>query len=816
MSEEFNGERPASSDRLHRLKIFLKSRRGKGLILISTLIFLLGSSIYTYILYQQLKTAFTSTEQYSQNFPTRIYSDLTRITAPQSRTFIEERLKALGYHATKASEDRLVFNLHPIDYPSYLVPDGHPTFEAVEKPIVLLFDQPGTESMLRAIELNGKEIPEIYLEPELVATLTRGAREIRDYVKWNETDPNRKFPPLLWQAIISVEDHKFKEHTGLDPRGILRAIWVNLRTRSFSQGGSTLTQQLVKNLMARRTKNLARKVNELFLALLLEATYSKEQILERYLNEVYLGQIGSLEVHGVSEGARHFFGKKLGELNLGEIAMMAGLIRGPGYYSPYRYPDRAYDRQKIVLKKMVETGQIAQEEADSAVKETVRLAPPQTTSNKAPYFTDFVKAELIRQLKLKMTEQEVSMAGFRVYTTLDSSVNAIAQAAVANGLAELETRLNVVAPDRIAGALASVDHTNGYIRALVGGRSYSKSTFNRILNMKRQVGSTFKPFVYLTAFAKGEDPKGISYGPGYPTEDAPWTLTFDKNRQKWTPKNYEKEHLGWTNMRRALSHSINTVTARVGQEVGISNIIKTARSLGIESDLPPVPSLSLGVAELSPVELLRAYAVLANHGVQDELTVIRAIHNYDGTFYARFIYHPEQVFEPGAVDLVTDMLQSVFTEGTAAQAHAMGFDRPAAGKTGTTSHHRDSWFAGYTPQLTTVVWVGMDQTPAHLTESENDDATENKHNKIKLTGAGAALPIWVAFMKKALSGEPPSPFPVSPYLSNVQIDQRSGKLAPFDCPVSQVVVEKYVKGHEPNTRGCESSWPSTISESVGE
>ena len=393
-----------------------------------------------------------------------------------------------------------------------------------------------------------------------------------------------------------------------------------------------------------------------------------------------LGQIGNLEIHGVAEGAEHFFGKKLDDLNLAEIALMAGLIRGPAYYSPYRYMNRALDRQRFVLQKMVETGQIAEEEKLAAEKMPIRLAPPQTMTNKSPYFTDFVKAELIRSLEEKgRSEQDITEAGYRVYTTLDMSLNTMAQHTVGDGIKDLEKKLHWDDNDRLEGALASVDPSNGYIRALIGGRSYAESTFNRILNMKRQVGSTFKPVVYLTAFIKGRDPAGVPYAPGHPAEDAPWKLIYDHGRQSWAPRNYEKEFLGWVSFRTALAHSINTVAAKLGFEVGYDSIIQTAGELGIESELPRVPSLALGVAELSPIELLRAYATIANHGVHDDLAVIRTITENDGHDFAWFVYHPKQVIDPGPADLLTDMMQNVFTEGTAIlPRHLASSARPRA------------------------------------------------------------------------------------------------------------------------------------------
>lgn len=778
--------------------------RLRRVVIISGAAITAAFGIYLWSLYGQLKTAFSRQEQF---VPTRIYSDVTRIAPPQPRGEIEEKLRSLAYSLNRDGES-VSFTLHPLEYPIYLLPDNHPTIEAFNKIITLRFTGEGADSSLHAIELEGTEIPELYLEPELVATLARpgeGKKQIRELVKLEE------IPAPIWKAIIAIEDQHFLDHKGLDPRGIARAIFVNLKTLSLAQGGSTITQQLVKNLMARRNKNIVRKVNEVFLSLLLEMTFEKDQILERYLNEVYLGQVGNLEIHGVAEGAKYFFGKNIDELNLAEIALMAGLIRGPGFYSPYRHNERAMERQRLVLKKMVETGQIAQGEADAALRLPVRLAPAQTTTNKAPYFTDYVKAELLQldSVKGRIAEPELAEAGLRVYTTLDLSLNQYAQQAVANGVADLEKKLGSTLPaERLEGALVSVDHSTGFVRALVGGRSYAQSTFNRILNMKRQVGSTFKPIVYLTALEKGYDAKGISYGPAHPIEDAPWTLVYDRGKQTWEPKNYEKEHRGWTTYRTALAHSINTTTAKLAWEIGLNPIIETARRLGIESDLPAVPSLSLGVAELSLIELTRVYSVFANHGAVLGPAVIRGITHDDGDNFHRPVYVPKTVVDAASIDLLTDMLQSIFTEGTARDAHRLGFDRPAAGKTGTTSHHRDSWFAGYTPQLTTVVWVGMDQPPS------TEKSVGKKKKKIALTGATSALPIWVNYTQRALAGEPPLTFAVSPDLLTLPIDQYTGEQAAPDCRGPQVIHDKYIRGRDPKRFSCETSYPAPVRRTV--
>lgn len=770
--------------------------------------------------YRQLEAAFNHENEF---IPTRLFSDVQRIAPLMTKAKLLKRLKTLGYVPAPVPGDGLQISLHPLDYPfDALLPANDPTRGLAGKNIRFSFE-PGKNPALAKIEAEKDgvyaEIPNITLEPEIIATLSRSdpelKHEIRHILKFED------IPAPIWQAIISIEDPRFLEHVGLDPRGIARAIWVNVKNAKLQQGGSTITAQLVKNLMARRTRNLALKFNELFLSLLLEMKTSKEAILERYLNEVYLGQVGSYEVHGVAEGARLFYGKDLSELHLGEVALMAGLIRGPGFYSPYRYRERAIERQKLVLKKMVEAGFIAEDEAREAEKLPLRFRPPSSVANKAPYFTDYVKAEMIRQLKDRISETDIAAAGFRVYTTLNPELAETAQDAVARGVDSLEKKLNIDSKanpeDRIEGAMAVVEHSTGFMRALIGGRNYNESTFNRILNMKRQVGSTFKPMVYLTAFLQGNDPSGLAYTTGYPVEDAPWTLSFDKGRQKWSPRNYEKEYLGWIPMRLALVKSINTVAAKLGVQVGIPAVIETARALGIRSDLPDVPSLALGVSELSPVELVTAYSTIANHGVQDELTAIRAITQDDGTVFAKFVFNAKQVFPPAPIDLLIEAMKGVFTEGTGIAASAYGFNRPAAGKTGTTSSFRDAWFAGFTPDLTTVVWVGADQNQS-LTEKQISGVVDKNGKKkkrkklIQITGASGALPIWADFMKRALEDTASTPFPVSDHLKQMKIDRYTGREAQLFCPGDQKTEEWVMRDFEPKGTSCESKYPDTISE----
>jgi 1A family penicillin-binding protein len=800
----------------------LISMRG-AIIALSVLI--MSYAVHIGLLFNQLETAFLGVEE---STPTKIYSDVSRFAPATSRKYVEARLKALGYAAT-FHEDSITVYLHAPDYPYYLVPEEFGNLNLGGKAIELVFDGSDKNALLQSIQADenelASEIPELYLEPELVATLSRGTPgDIRQLIKF------QNIPKKITDAVIAIEDQHFRTHKGLDPRGFFRAIWVNLKSFSFRQGGSTLTQQLVKNLMARRSKNIFKKFNEIFLSFLLEMRFEKEEILARYLNEVYLGQIGNLEIHGVLEGAQYFFGKELEKLSLPEAAMMAGLIRGPSYYSPYRHWERAYSRMELVLQKMVETGRIAEQEAMEAKEIPIELKPPTKAVNRAPYFTDFVKAELISALSDQLSEQEIIDSGLRVYTTLDVEMNRAAQQVVNAGVESLNEPLAdlKLKGALFEGALASADPRNGYIRTLIGGHDYQKTTFNRILNMKRQVGSTFKPIVYMAAFDKKMDSLGTPFGAAYPVQDAPWKLTYDNQRQEWEPKNYKKEFRGWISIREALAHSINIVAAKVGIEAGLSRVIDMAKALGVTSELPKVPSLALGSTELSPIELLNVYATIANHGNRDELTVIRGITDDQGKGYRRFVYHPKEVVDPALTDIMTDLLQDIFLYGTARSATHLGFVRPAAGKTGTTNDHRDAWFAGFTPQLVTVVWVGLESgsleasiqgaTPGKIKNSQPEASNleiEKLLKKLpKLTGGGSALPLWVSYMKEALENTPPEPFPISNFLTNVQIDKYTGKRAENDCPDDQIIVEKVIKGSQIQEQTCASGWPETVAETI--
>jgi len=738
---------------------------------------LIALAIYFLYLLHQVEVAFNAPAEF---IPTRIYSDVTRVAPGQARQPIEKKLKSLGYSLSEKG-DSLSFTLHSPQYPEHLLPENHITLQLKDKKITLQFDGSKPDSILENIDGASGSVNDFFLEPEFVATLTADKSQIREVLKFEE------FPKSIPDAIVAAEDQHFYEHFGIDPRGFARALWVDLKTLSLSQGGSTITQQLVKNLMERKNRNLFMKVNELFLAPVLEFKYSKKQIFERYLNEVFLGQIGAFEIRGFSEGAKYFFGKQVRDLNMGEVALMVGLIKGPAFYSPYRHFERAKTRQRYVLERMFETKKITEATYKVALQLPIRLSPPPSAGNRAPYFVDFVKAEINRLLQQDFKEEEIPELGFQVYTSLDLNMNQIAQ----------ETLQSAIPPNpaknaALQGAIAIVDQATSEIKALIGGKNYSDSTFNRVLNMKRQAGSTFKPIVYASAFRVMQDEEGNAFTPAYPLLDEKWGWKYDPKQPIWKPANYEKESLGWIPMKTALAKSINTVAARLAKKVGLSNIVDTAHTLGIESKIPLIPSISLGSVEVSPIEILSVYSTLANHGKSGDLSVIKSILNPDGSEFYASEPHQKEKIDPGIADIMTEMLQNVFVEGTAAGASSLyGFNRPAAGKTGTTNDYRDAWFVGYTPQLTAVVWMGFDQGT----------------QKSKLTGANTALPVWAKMMNKILQYEPPLPFSESDHLIDMRLDKMTGQKAESNCSESQVVLEKVVVGREPKNSTCAKEYP---------
>jgi len=614
---------------------------------------------------------------------------------------------------------------------------------------------------------DGHDIGAAALEPEVLTSADDRPGEDHRPVRLGEV------PLVLINAVLAAEDHRFFEHGGVDARGLLRAAWTNLRAGRVMQGGSTITQQLVKNRLVGSRRTLFRKANEAWLATLVEWRYSKPQILEAYLNEIYLGQRNGRAVRGIGAAARAYFHKEIHQVTPAEAALLAGMVRGPNSYSPAVYPERARARRDVVLARMKDLGSLSAADWQAARAEPVRVPPAAATAQPAPYFTDYARAEL---------EQRFAERGdpAAVYSTLDLVLQRFAEAAVIRGLDRLETRLPRLRRDepgrRLQAALVALDSATGEVRALVGGRDYAQSQYNRAALARRQPGSAFKPFVYLTALRRhGRDDPALT--PASLVDDVPVVLQV--GNETWSPRNYNDHYEGRVTVRRALEQSLNAATVRVAELVGLPAVIETARDLGFDSALAPVPAMTLGAFEATPLELARAYLPLANGGQRPLGAIaVRAVRDRDGDVAPNDAAEPTPVITPAEAYLVTSLLEGVIQTGTGAAARGVAAADAVAGKTGTTNDGRDAWFVGYTSRLVVAVWVGFDGADAH-----------------GLSGAEAALPIWMDFMRETVATYPQPAFPVPPGIAFATIDATNGRLANDACPVT--ARETFLTGTEP-------------------
>nr|RNJ67030.1 MAG: penicillin-binding protein 1A [Leptolyngbya sp. IPPAS B-1204] len=537
----------------------------------------------------------------------------------------------------------------------------------------------------------------------------------REVVNLNQISPDLK------RAVLAIEDSYFFSHHGINPSGIARAFLANMEEGETVEGGSTITMQLVKNLFLTPERTMSRKVAEAVLSLRLEQVFTKDQILEMYLNQVYWGH----NTYGVETAAKSYFNKPASELNLAEASMMAGLIQAPEVFSPFVDYQKAKERQAIVLQRMRQIGWATDAEVAQAKATPLKLGEITSfRASQAPYITDAVVAELTS----RFGREAVLQGGMRVQTTIDLNLQRKAEETVRNGLASIQ-RQGIYADQM---ALVAVDPRTHFVKAMVGGVDYSKSQYNRAVQALRQPGSAFKPFVYYAAFATG------NYAPDSVVMDTP--VTYPDGDGYYTPQNYDGSFYGAVSIRQALAQSRNIPAIRLGQEVGINRVIEVCRTLGIKSPMEPVTSLPLGAVDLTPYEMAGAYATFANGGWHSETTTIVQVTDSKGNVLLDNTPRPQLVLDPWAVAALNSTLQDVITRGTGTAAR---IDRPAAGKTGTTSAERDIWFVGYVPQLAVAVWVG------------NDDYSPIGTGA---TGGGYVAPVWRSFMYKALEGVPVETF----------------------------------------------------------
>lgn len=569
--------------------------------------------------------------------------------------------------------------------------------------------------------------------------------------------------PHVIEATIAVEDRKFYEHHGFDLKRIAAAIIANVEAMAKVEGASTITQQYARNLFLTHEKTWSRKIQEALYTIRLEANYSKDQILEGYLNTIYYGH----GAYGIEAAARYYFGKHASELTLSEAAMLAGIPKGPYYYSPFVNEQRAKARQKIVLTSMVEAGYISRQEAEQAYRDKLIYARHREQEQPiAPYFQDVVKQQL--RTKLGLDERTIELGGLRVYTTLDRRLQRIA---------EEQIRRIIDPHSAIQAALVAMDPRTGEVKALVGGRNYEESPFNRAVQAERQPGSTFKPFLYYAAIEQG-------FTPSTQLRSELTTFTFNGGRSSYTPHNYNDYYAnGPITLAQALAVSDNVFAVKTLQFIGVDKLVDTAKALGITSRLKAVPSLALGTSPVKVIDMVAAYSTLANYGKQTEPVFIKKVVDANGNVLYEHKPESRQVLDRDAAFVTTHLMTGMFDPKLNGYTTVTGqsiiddITRPYAGKSGTTK--TDSWMIGFAPQLVAGVWTGYDRGETMDRPAERQYAKQ----------------IWVHFMEQSLAGEPKKSFKPTKGVIGVYIDPQNGKLATDSCPVKRKTY--YLIGTEP-------------------
>jgi penicillin-binding protein 1A len=592
-----------------------------------------------------------------------------------------------------------------------------------------------------------------------------------------------RIPNHLIQAFVAGEDARFFKHKGLDYWAILRALFKNIFSGEIIQGGSTITQQVVKSLLLTPEKSLTRKIREAILSFKIEKYLSKEEILYLYLNQIYFGH----GAYGVGVAAENYFGKSTDDLNLAESALLAGLPQAPSKYSPHTHFQQAKKRQVYILNRMIEEGFISHSESLKAIQTPIKIRGKQSSLiEKAPYFAEQVR----RYIEEKYGKDALYKGGLRVYTTIDLNAQTIAQEVVESGLKEIEKRQKYPSGESSAsveGALISFDLERGYIKAMVGGRDFKKSQFNRTTQAFRQTGSAFKPIVFASALDKGYTPASI-------VVDSP--IVFEFGNKKWRPQNYDEKFNGPMTLRNALAQSINVVTVKIARDIGIDYIRDYARNLGISSSLHNHLAMALGSSSLSLYELTKTYAVFAHQGRTFKPVFIQKVLDRNGNLleehlplnYLKEPNDSKQVISPQTAFLMTHLLMNAVQNGTGWRAKALR--RPVAAKTGTTDQFFDAWFIGYTPELITGVWVGFDEDRS-LGDQE--------------TGARAASPIWVSFMSRVLKEREVKEFPVPEGIEFMKIDPKTGQMS----LAKGAIIECFKEGTGPAQKVYAAQKPTT-------
>lgn len=735
----------------------------RALVAVTGMLLLVVGSALAYGLYLSASLALPTGDEHPPRLiygaPFLLKPDLDVVSS-----HLIERLNRLGYQAVDtAVRTPGEFLVRPGEIDIYLHEFSDLHFRPMPTRLVL---EQGRVVRVLSIQ-TGDELFPAYLEPQLISGLRGASRQVREWVSYDDLSPR------FLDILLAIEDRRFFSHPGIDPIAVGRAVWTNVTRGTVIQGGSTITQQLAKNLFYSPQRTFGRKLKESIAALVLEAKYRKQAILESYANEIYLGQVGSVSIYGVGEAAHRYFGKRVDTLSLEEAALLVGMIKGPNTYSPLRNAALAKQRRDVVLGRLHEQGLINAEVWAQAVNTPVQVMPPQDTLADAPFFVDY----LLRQV------EEATGAplpdGVRAYTTLDPVLQRLATQTLESELTKLETAYPALKghPTAVQGALVAIDPKTGGILAMVGSRDYRISQFNRAVQAKRQPGSLFKPLVYLVAMeARRELTGGQPVTAATSIVDEP--VTFESATGRWTPQNYDHKFHGTVSLRTALEQSLNIPAVKIAQLVGTKRILHLAEKLGIRSPLADNLSIALGTSGVSLLEMTSAFGVLAHEGVSMAPTALQAVMTPEGDPAWHHTPARHQAVSPQAAYVMTSLLKGVVERGTAAKAKLMGLRGIVAGKTGTTDGYRDAWFIGYTPDVVVGAWVGFDDEEA-----------------LHLTGAQAALPMWVEFVRQILPAASRD-FVMPPAVITRDIDPQSSQLATSKCP--HRVAELFIEGTEPS------------------
>jgi penicillin-binding protein 1B len=681
--------------------------------------------------------------------PSRLYAAAPVLTPGEPFTAAEmvAELKDAGYREAQGEAagtqlprgtfrrdgDRVEVDLRP-----FPTPDG----AAAGGPVEVAFQG----GRVAAVQVAGKPAKSATLEPPLLASFYDQQSEERRPVTLDE------LPDPVVKTVLAAEDSGFYINPGVSPTGIARALWVDLRGGEKQQGGSTITQQLVKNVYLSSRRTFRRKAEEAAIAMMLEVRHGKKAILAAYLNEIYLGRSGSANLIGIGAAARAYFGRDAAELSLAQAATLAAMIQSPAGNSPLEHPDKALVRRNWVLQRMGALHWATPAQVEQAQAEPLGVDPQPVESRPiAPYFANAAEAEA----RTRFNVDDLGGKGYLLFASLRWSDQRRAEAAVAQGLSGLDSGKG---KNRLQSALLSVDPRDGAVYAWVGGRDYEKSQYDRVAQARRQVGSAFKPVIYAAALNQGV------VTPASLLNDAPIDVRI--GTASWRPQNYDRTFRGWVTARTALEESLNIPTVRVALQVGMPQVVALAKEMGLAEELEPRPSLALGAFEASPLEMSEVYSTLAAGGLRPDVHGLTAVIDHDGEAVSGDdLPSPHRALPAESAYLVTSMLQGVLVRGTAASAHSLGVDGPLAGKTGTTNDRRDNWFAGYSPERVTVVWVGYD---------DNAPTT--------FSGARAALPIWSRFTAAVRPAAGYADFPRPSGIVEATVDPTTGQLATPLCP----------------------------------